>query len=203
MHTRAEIDIVRLMKTLLFSAILVAGCGDSAKPVMCTPSGGPTTGAADTHCGTMAQATDPAACTAMMPDASPGVDAGDTGGSEFGPTLYNTEGDDDDCKYHVKYSATNICENGDIYFTAVVTKKTDNSPLTGATPDLEIFLNDTHPAPNSNQHPVEGPAGTYKIGPVQFDAPGMWTVRFHFFHQCEDFLPTSPHGHAAFYVTVP
>lgn len=191
------------MKRFLLVSILAVGCGDSApKPVTCNPMGAPTSGAADTHCaGRAAQPTEQAACNATPPDASP-IDGGG-GTSEFGATLYNTAGDDDDCKYHLTYSATNICENGDIYFTAVVTKKTDNSPLTGATPDLEIFLNDTHPAPNSNQHPVEGPPGTYKIGPVQFDAPGMWTVRFHFFHQCEDFLPTSPHGHVAFYVTVP
>jgi hypothetical protein len=193
------------MKTLLVVSIVALGCGDSApKPVTCNPMGSPTSGAADTHCAGMpAQPTDMAACNAMMPDAAAGAPDAGSGTSEFGPTMFNTEGDDDDCKYHIKYSATNICENGDIYFTAVVTKKTDNSALTGATPDLEIYLNDTHPAPNSNQHSVEGPPGTYRIGPVQFDAPGMWTVRFHFFHQCEDFLPTSPHGHAAFFVTVP
>ena len=191
------------MRTLLLSSLLVVACGDNAKPVMCTPSGGPVSGAADTHC-TMAQQTDPAVCNAMMPDAAPGTpDAGDTGGSDFGETMYNVEGDDDDCKYHMTYSVSTVCENADVYFTAVVKKKFDNTPLTGATPDLEIFLNETHPAPNSNQTAVESPAGTYKIGPVRFDASGNWTVRFHFFHQCEDFLENSPHGHAAFFVNVP
>src|SRR5690348_2661711 len=102
------------MKTLLVSSILAfAACGDSApKPVTCNPMGAPTSGAADTHCaGMSAQPTDVNACNAPMPDAAAGApDGGDTGGSEFGPTMFNTEGDDDDCKYHLKYSATNICE---------------------------------------------------------------------------------------------
>jgi hypothetical protein len=194
------------MKTLLLGFALVVGaCGDdSPKPVSCNPAGGPATGAADTHCAGMpAQATDPAVCNIAPPDAAPGTDGGDMTGSDFGDTMYNVEGDDDDCKYHVKYTVTTVCENADVYFTAVVTKKTDNSPLTGATPDLEVFLNDTHPAPNSNQHPVESPAGTYKVGPIRFDASGMWTVRWHFYHACYDFMPTSPHGHAAFFLNVP
>ena len=45
--------------------------------------------------------------------------------------------------------------------------------------------------------------GTYKIGPIVFDRPGGWVVRFHFFGSCDDYLDTSPHGHAAFFVTVP
>ena len=188
---------------VLAAILLLAACSDDNKPVSCNPQGGPATGAADTHCGTRVQPTDPASCNAMMPDASTTVDGGGTGSGEFGPTMYNTQADDDDCKYHINYTVSTVCENADVYFTAVVTKKADNSPLTGAVPDLEIYLTDTHPAPNSNQHPVEGPMGTYRIGPVRFDASGMWTVRFHFFHQCEDFLPTSPHGHAAFFVNVP
>jgi hypothetical protein len=49
----------------------------------------------------------------------------------------------------------------------------------------------------------EGPPGTYVTSPVTFDAPGEWTIRFHFFEQCADVLPSSPHGHAAFFVNVP
>ena len=45
--------------------------------------------------------------------------------------------------------------------------------------------------------------GVYKVGPIKFDAAGIWTVRFHFFEECGDAREDSPHGHAAFYVKVP
>ena len=49
----------------------------------------------------------------------------------------------------------------------------------------------------------EDPLGTYKIGPIVFDKPGRWVVRFHLFGTCDDALATSPHAHAAFFVDVP
>jgi len=128
----------------------------------------------------------------------------------YGDTMYGTVADDDECKYHVTYSITPVCENGPVYFTVVATHLTDNTPLTGAYPFAELCLNDTHPAPtidaeqpDGQQTYVEGPPGTYKVGPVQFDAAGQWTVRFHFNQKCTDVLRTSPHGHAAFFVDVP
>ena len=174
-------------------------------------------GAADTHCaGVPTQPVSQASCTvdASAPvadagqgdDASAGDDGGggdDSGGSDYGPTMVGSEGDDDDCKYHVKWAATKVGENEDVIFQIIATKKTDNSPVTGANTDLEVFLSDTHPAPNSNQTPTEVSPGTYQVGPVRFDAAGKWTVRVHLFEQCEDTLPDSPHGHAAFYVNVP
>ncbi len=86
---------------------------------------------------------------------------------------------------------------------AVTTRKTDGAPAAGAKTSLEVFLSDTHPAPNSNQRSTEGPAGTYAIGPVRFDAAGQWTVRFHLYEECSELLDTSPHGHVAFYIWVP
>jgi hypothetical protein len=65
-----------------------------------------------------------------------------------------------------------------------------------------VFLNDTHPAPNTDQKSTEGPDGTYRVGPIRFDGKGQWTVRFHFHEDCDD-SETSPHGHAAFFVSVP
>jgi hypothetical protein len=41
------------------------------------------------------------------------------------------------------------------------------------------------------------------VGPIVFDQPGKWVVRFHFFENCDDLVEDSPHGHAAFYVQVP
>lgn len=154
----------------------------------------------DTHCGSTVQATDPAVCNEKAPaDAGPDP----TGGSDFGATMNGTEGDDDDCKYHVKWSAAGVAPNQNVTFHVVATKKTDGSPLTGANPYAEIFLDSTHPAPNSPSVTTETSPGHYDIGPWQFDEPGKWTVRFHFFAECSDLEETSQHGHAAFFVTVP
>jgi hypothetical protein len=129
----------------------------------------------------------------------------------YGSTMYGTEGDDDDCKYHVTYTASPICEDSGTYFVVTaVYLAGSGGPVTGASTFAELCLNDTHPAPAidarppfGNQQVVEGPPGTYTIGPVQFDAPGVWTVRFHFNEFCCDITDDSPHGHAAFHVTVP
>lgn len=116
--------------------------------------------------------------------------------------MYSTEGDDDDCKYHVAWSSTAICENADVTFNLQILAKATGTLVTGADPDLEVFLDLTHPGLVSNQKTQEISAGNYSIGPIQFDAPGQWTVRFHIFPTgCDQ--PTSPHGHAAFYVNVP
>jgi hypothetical protein len=130
------------------------------------------------------------------------MDAG-AGMPEFGVTLFNTEGADDDCKYLVQWSSSTICENADVTFQVALTSKSDGSAVTGATPWAEVFLGtEAHPAPLTNQIASEPSAGQYTIGPIQFDAKGQWTTRFHFFpNACDD--PASPHGHAAFYVSVP
>jgi hypothetical protein len=185
----------------LITAIVLAGL---AVAVACSnsnngPSGGTIVGALDRHCtqpdgGTLVQATDVSACH---------PDGGTVTVVDYGPTNYNAEADDDDCKYHVSFSVPPIYKNQDVTFTALATRKTDGAPAAGARTSLEVFLSDTHPAPNSGQTSTEGPAGTYKIGPIHFDQPGQWTVRFHLYEECSELLATSPHGHAAFYVWVP
>jgi hypothetical protein len=171
---------------LVASSVLLAACSSPAP-------GGPVEGAADAHCGTTVQATDPAVC--MMTGTAPP--------DEDHPVLFGTEGDDDDCKYHVTWSSTDVYENQDVTFTVTVTNKTDGKPTTGAMPYAEVFLSDTHPAPNTDANATESPAGTYAIGPIRFDAAGRWTVRYHFFHDCTDVSEESPHAHVAFYVDVP
>jgi 5-hydroxyisourate hydrolase-like protein (transthyretin family) len=96
-----------------------------------------------------------------------------------------------------------VQQNNDATFTVTATQKAAGTPATGANVDLEVFLNDTHPAPNSGQHTTENGNGTYTIGPVRFDAAGQWTIRFHLHEECADEAPDSPHGHAAFYLHVP
>ena len=44
--------------------------------------------------------------------------------------------------------------------------------VTGAMTAPEVFLSDTHPAPNSGASTTESPPGTYVIGPVKFDEAG-------------------------------
>jgi hypothetical protein len=183
-------------KSVAVMALALAACSSGNDG----PTGGPVVGAADTHCslpdgGTIVQPTSQASCNIPAP-----ADAGPT---QYGDTMFNSEGDDDDCKYHVKWSSTAIRENSDVTITSIATNKATGQPATGANMDLEIFLNPTHPAPNSGAKTTEGPPGTYQTGPVRFDAKGQWTVRFHLFETCTDVAPDSPHGHAAFYVNVP
>lgn len=161
--------------------------------------GGPVSGDADTHCGSTKQAT--GACTPESA-ADAAAAAADAGADDYGDTLYNTEGDDDDCKYHVKYTVTPVCDAGGATFTVTTTSKVDGSPVTGADAYIEAFLDETHIAPPSNPKTTEKADGVYEIGPIKFDAPGRWTVRFHFFGDCAD-AEDSPHGHAAFFVDIP
>jgi hypothetical protein len=124
-------------------------------------------------------------------------------GSTYGPTHDGDVADDDDCKYHVSWTSTPICENEGVTFTVTATYLTNGTPLTGANTLAEVYLNSTHPAPNSGQMTSECSPGVYTVGPILFDEEGVWTVRFHFNEQCSDLAPSSPHGHAAFYVKVP
>jgi hypothetical protein len=198
--------------------------------VTCSAPGMPTPGPADDHCGTdMKQPTDQASChTDAGAVESSGDDAGDDSGDDaaatplltdggptgdcdptkFGATLYGKSGSDDDCKYDVKWDSTPICEGGNgVYFTVSATKRVDGTPLTGAVPYIEAVQACSHPSQNPPPPAVnsteETSPGTYKIGPIVFDRPGGWVVRFHFYGSCDDTLETSPHGHAAFFVTVP
>ncbi|MFT3766780.1 MAG: FixH family protein [Minicystis sp.] len=171
----------------LLLASAVAACSSSSG------GGGPVSGPADAHCGTTVTVTDPAVCKAT----------GTAPEEEEHATLFNAEGDDDECKYHVKWTATDIGENEDVTFTVTMTSKADGTPVTGADPNIEAFLTETHPAPNSDAKTTETGAGVYTIGPIRFDAAGQWTVRFHFFEECTEIDEATPHSHVAFFVSVP
>jgi hypothetical protein len=194
-----------------------------ATSASCSPPGGPASGSADHHCaGRAPQPVKASSCNQSPPLGEAGsseAGASDSGpppgmcgenGPDYGATMYGTEGDDDDCKYHVSYETTPVCRNDGTYLIVQASYLTrGGAPLTGACAFAELCLNDTHAAPNVDQRPpgqqlvVEGPPGTYTIGPVLFDEGGDWTVRFHFNEQCCDVLADSPHGHAAFHVRVP
>ena len=190
------------MKKAITGALVCALVACDSGGGTCADPGGPIAASPDNHCigddgGAIVQTTDPAAC---HPDAGP--DGGAT--TDYGATLDNAEGDDDDCKYHVKWTSTPVCENNGAVFTVVATYKTDGSPLTGAGMEAEVFLSLTHASPTTPYvESTEGPPGTYVTQPVNFDVPGDWTVRFHFHEECLDLTDDSPHGHAAFFVHVP
>jgi hypothetical protein len=158
--------------------------------------GGAVAGDVDNHCGAKIQETKQSSCHVPAPDG--GVPA-----EEEAPVLYNASGDDDDCKYHLSFTSTAVSKNGDTYITVVVTSKSDGKPVTGANVDVEAFLTPIHPLDTSAATSVEAPPGTYKIGPLRFDASGKWTVRFHLFELCTDSTEDTPHGHAAFFFAVP
>lgn len=165
--------------------------------VACGGTGGVVAGDPDTHCGETVQTIDPATCYALSEAAAEGDSA-----DEYGATLYNSDGQDDECKYHVTFTSSTVERNKDVTFTVSAWELDGGDSVAGAAIRAEIFLNDTHPAPNTDVKTVESPAGTYTIGPVQFDQKGRWTVRFHLFEDCADGA-ASPHGHVAFYVDVP
>jgi hypothetical protein len=181
-------------------ALLAMGCGSSSpSPASKGAVGGMVVGAADVHCtseaGLVLQPTSLASCNYSGQSSGPVI---------YGDTMYGNDGTDDDCKYHVHWTSTPIYEDTHVTFTVSATKLADNdAPLTGANTSIEAFLTAIHPAPPLKQTTTELPPGTYTVSPVQFDTPGRWTVRFHFFETCDDALPDSPHGHAAFYVDVP
>jgi len=130
---------------------------------------------------------------------------GVTSGDDDAPVLYNAEGDDDDCKYHVSWTSTPVRGTGDVTFTVTLTRLADGAPATGADVSPEVFLGASHVTPTVDIPSVETPAasGIYKVGPIRFDQAGQWVVRFHFYERCADAPTDSPHGHASFYLSVP
>jgi len=186
-------------------------------------AGGPVAGPIDAHCGVKNQKTNLLVChdstqphsVSFFPhsDLQPlHTRKGENGAEEQndeheaanGETLYNADGNDDDCKYRVSFTVTTLLQNEDSIFTVTLATRLDNTPVVNATPRIEAYLNETHPALYVAQAtPVELSSGTYTLGPVKFDASGRWTVRFHFFEQCSDLTPESPHGRVAFFVDVP
>ena len=209
-----------LVGLVLVTAWAGIGCGSSSAPGgMANPVVDLTM--QDSHCtGVAPQPVSAASCHPPASDAGVGADDGGTddagggGAPEFGDTMYNTEGDDDDCKYHVKY-AVKPATDGNVTFTITVTKLAAPGPATGAVVDayhgvsVQAFLasNEFHVAPNTNPMTAatetQAGSGIYTITPVKLDQSGRWVVRFHFFETCEDTFPDSPHGHAAFFVDVP
>jgi len=182
-------------------AAFLGACGPAAAPApgsqgstLRPPEGSPVAGPADTHCdGKPPRAVDPGQCMS-------GSHAG--GGPYYGDTLFNSAGMDDDCKYLVGFQASTLQQDRDVIFQVTLNAAADGLPVVGADVRARVFLSPTHDGPHTVQAPAVQAPGVYSAGPVRFDAPGRWTVRFHFFPDCDD-GETSPHGHAAFFLDVP
>src|SRR4051812_3278655 len=89
-------------------SLLSLALGAFGIAVACSSGGGPVTGPADSHCGSKAQVTSQAVCKGAGggSSSSSSSSSGAGGGGDvddYGPTLDNAEGDDDECKYHVKW----------------------------------------------------------------------------------------------------
>jgi hypothetical protein len=215
---------------LLVSALAGAACsGTSAAP----DGGATSTGAdspsgvvigpLDNHCTAgdggltiqpvgVCQVVDPTSVPANTAscNVSFGMDGGAAGdsdagvaSSDYGPTMYGSAADDDDCKYFVSWTATPVKQNADTFFTVTLLRLADMAPVScaGLRPDVSLSISHGVPAPRNPS--TESAPGVYRVGPIKFDAAGTWTVRFHFFEECSDAREDSPHGHAAFYVKVP
>jgi hypothetical protein len=169
----------------------------------CASPGGPATDPPDDHCGADSSIViqETGACVSGTADA--GMTMADAGPGEALPGPWGgTSSADDDCKYDVSYTVTPVCENNDVTFTVTLKSRTDHKAVTGASPSLEVLDPTGIPAAEGTQTVTET-AGVYKITPIHFNKKGKWTVRFHFFETCSDTPEDSPHGHAAFFITVP
>ncbi|TNF38394.1 MAG: hypothetical protein EP329_00565 [Deltaproteobacteria bacterium] len=196
-HSRAAYLGRAAVTSFVASALLallfgMPACADDAAKT-CDPEGGPVAGDADLHCGTKVVVLAPDACTAE-----------DDGGPAEVDPRYNGEGEDDDCKYHVTWTATNACFEADAYFEITLSSRFGNAPQVGAAPRIEGHLaNDVgHTLVDADQRSVELGGGRYRVGPVRFDATGEWVVTFHLYEDCNH-TESSPRGSISFLVDVP
>jgi len=203
-----------LLSAVLATALSVSGCSSDKGPSSSqdsgaagtggsssgTCTGGPETSASpDTHC------TLPDGGAIVQPTGACQTGASGSGAApDYGDTMKGTEGDDDDCKYHLSFTVPPICAAGGVTFTLTLTSM-DGKPVTGANPSIEATTTDLVDIAQSSGASKEkaGSPGVYDIGPVVFGKPGKWLVRFHLFETCSDAPADSPHGHAAFFVDIP
>ena len=144
-----------------------------------------------------------------------GVDCNLAHDSGYGDTLFDSAGDDDECKYHVSWTSTPVEKGKPFTLTVSATSLATGEPLEHiaaqdpgkpALSRIEPFLpcQPSHPTPTKDyEAPVtEISPGTFTVGPVVFDESGRWAIRYHFYEECFNNV-TTPHAHIAFFVNVP
>src|SRR4029077_13365717 len=100
--------MMKLIFACVVAVLVIVACsGDNG------PTGGPVDGGVDSHCtlpdgGGQAQVVNLSSCIPT---------GGDAGVIDYGGTTYNAEADDDDCKYHLKFTNSAVRENTDVNFT--------------------------------------------------------------------------------------
>jgi hypothetical protein len=205
--------------SIAFGLLVGGGCSSSSTPAGDAAVGGAVSGPVDIHCGPplTAVVVDPLSCNPPLDDGGAAGDDGGTGvASEFGDTMFNAEGDDDDCKYHMKFTdSPTPTLNRNVTFTLTLIELATGAAASGAIDGhgdgvaIEAYLdsNHTHALPNTTPpmtaRETSAGTGVYTVTPVKFDASGRWVVRFHVFETCSDAREDSPHGHGAFFVDVP
>ena len=123
-------------------------------------------------------------------------DSYDGGPDRILPPRNGTEGDDDNCLFHVKMTIPCVRLNEEATFVVDMSDIHTKDPSKGAAPTIDGFIG-SHVMPNTNQKWAEN-NGIYTIGPLRFDQMGRWTVTLHMY----DASPTL-HTHVAFHVDVP
>jgi hypothetical protein len=183
---------------LALAPLLALGCGSSGPS---GPVGGPVTGAVDDHC----SMNDALVKAKVGICETPTPTDGGVAPEPPAEPLYNSEGYDDDCKYHVSFTSTEIRKDALVTFTLMLEGLDPAGPVKGAEIDTEVTLGDAHVAPNTKTTSTETPAGsgTYQVGPIKFDRSGEWILRFHFNESCSDAPADSPHGHVGFRINIP
>ena len=103
----------------------------------------------------LAQPTSAASCRPMLGGGTPDA------GTDYGATMYNTGGNDDDCKYVVNWSATPIAPEEDVTFTVAVVNTVDRHRRRGRIPmPRSICPLRTTSSPSTNPPVTESTPGS-------------------------------------------
>jgi hypothetical protein len=159
------------------------------------------TGCSDMHCvrdgGVLARAPLYAACGIAAPDPASPAPASALIGAAGAFSL-----DDDLCEFHAVVVPSCAGSGTAVSFDVELATKSGEAVPPGAAPYAEAFLTPIHIAQDTGTGTEMAP-GRYRIGPVSFDASGMWTVTLHVFGACSDNVPQSPHAHLTLLLQVP
>src|SRR5579872_4760253 len=113
--------------------------------------------------GTEAGLSDAATTEGDTSEMASGAGTSDAGASmsQYGVTMYNSSGSDDDCKYNVNWQSTTVKENVGVTFYMNALRRADGQPAKGANVVLEVFLNSSHPTPTNDIPNTELGDGSY------------------------------------------